>query len=89
MMTSISPEETKIQLVKVLKKYNVEQVDNVRPGTKIPGGMYFNLFVPRFVIKEFLSKVSSFEKEATILESKTVFGGKKGMDRVFIWIKSI
>lgn len=88
MMTSVSPRTTKKELVDILKKYKVKQVDNVKPGKEIPGGIYFNLYVPRKIIKEFLSHVSSVE-ESTILESKTVFGGPAGTNKVFIWIKSI
>lgn len=89
MMTSVNPNQTKDELVRILKNYGVEQADNVLPGTKIPGGIYFNLYVPQNALKEFLSKVSTFEDEATILESKTTFGGRKDMNKVFIWIKSI
>ena len=88
MMTSVSPKNTKRELAELLEKYKVKQVDNVKPGKEIPGGIYFNLYVPRKVIKEFLSHVSSVE-ESTILESKTVFGGPAGTNKVFIWIKSI
>mgnify|MGYP000324288662 FL=1 len=88
MMTSESPDETKVKLINLLKKYNVKQVDNVKPGTEIPGGIYFNLHVPRKVLKEFLSNVSSV-RESRILESKTVFGGPRGTNKVFIWIKQI
>jgi hypothetical protein len=89
MMTSVNPDFIKKELVTTLKKYKVKQVDNVKPGTHIPGGLYFNLYVPRSSLKEFLSKVSSFEEQSTILESRTVFGGPANMDKVFIWIKSI
>ncbi len=89
MMTSVDPSFVKEELIKTLKKYKVKQVDNVKPGTSIPGGIYFNLYVPRGSLKKFLSKVSSYEDQSTILESKTVFGGPPGMDKVFIWIKSI
>lgn len=88
MMTSVNPQETREELIKVLNKYKVKQVDNVKPGMKIPGGIYFNLYVPRKVLKQFLSHVSIVE-ESTILESKTVFGGPAGTNKVFIWIKQI
>jgi hypothetical protein len=88
MMTSESPGKTKKELIDILKKYNVKQVDNVKPGTSIPGGIYFNLHVPRNVVDEFLSRVSNV-KESRILESKTVFRGPKGTNKVFIWIKQI
>ena len=89
MMTSVNPTETKKELIKLLGKYNVSQVDNVKPGTEIPGGIYFNLFVPIPKLKSFLSTVTSFEKQSTILESKTVFSGPSNSSKVFIWIKSI
>jgi len=88
MMTSVDAEKTKEQVNKLLENFEVKQVDNVKPGTEIPGGIYFNLFVPRTTLKDFLSKVSSIE-QATILESKTSQGGPAGADKVFIWIKSI
>ena len=89
MMSSVKPEVIKILVGQMLDEYGIKQVDNVKPGTEIPGGIYFNLFVPRNELKRFLKQVSSFEDESTILESKTVFGGPKGMDKVFVWIKSI
>ena len=88
MMTSVSPKETKQKLLDVLKYFEVKQADNVKPGTSIPGGLYFNLYVPQNDLKEFLSRVSEVE-ESTILESKTVFGAPYGTNKVFIWIKSI
>ncbi|MBC77455.1 MAG: hypothetical protein CME64_15735 [Halobacteriovoraceae bacterium] len=88
MMTSVNPKETKQKLLQILKFFEIKQVDNVKPGTSIPGGLYFNLYVKRNNLKEFLSRVSSVE-ESTILESKTVFGGPYGTNKVFIWIKNI
>jgi hypothetical protein len=88
MMSSVNPITTRDTLIDVLSKFNVQQVDNVVPGKEIPGGMYFNIYVPQNVIQEFLSYVSSVE-ETTILESRTVQGGPPGTDKVFIWIKSI
>ena len=89
MMTSVSPDELKKELIKILPEYGVTQVDNVKPGTEIPGGIYFNLYVPRKILSKFMGQVTSFEDHSTILESKTRFGGPSGMDKVFIWIKSI
>lgn len=88
MMTSVDARKTKEELNKILPSFDVKQVDNVKPGTEIPGGVYFNLYVPRQKLKDFLSKVSSIE-QATILESKTSRGGPAGTNKVFIWVKSI
>lgn len=88
MLTSVDSKKTKQDLISLLDGYGVKQVDNVKPGTEIPGGIYFNLNVPSTFLKEFLLKVSSVE-ESTILESKTSSRGPAGTSRVFIWIKSI
>lgn len=88
MMTSVDPQSTKKELIEILNQYKVKQVDNVKPGMEIPGGIYFNLYVSRKILKRFLSRVSIVE-ESTILESKTVFGGPEGTNKVFIWIKQI
>lgn len=89
MMTSVDANITKDKLSKILGKYKVQQVDNVKPGTEIPGGVYFNIYVPRGDLKDFIYEVSSLE-QATILESRTrTAGGPQGSDKVFIWIKQI
>ncbi len=89
MMASVDPLEVKEKVIKMISSYGIKQVDNVKPGTQIPGGIYFNLYVPRENLKTFLQEVSKFEMKSTILESKTVFGGPAGMDKVFVWVKSI
>lgn len=88
MMTSVDPLTTSEKIKPYLQAYKVEKADNVKPGTQIPGGVYFNLYVPREHLRDFLGKVSAVE-EATILESQTRFAGEPGKNKVFIWIKSI
>ncbi len=88
MLTSVNPDDLKRKLHKILNKYQVEKVDNVDPGKKIPGGIYFNLYVPKRDVKSMLSKMNELQG-ATVLESKTIFGGPKNMDKVFIWIKKV
>ncbi len=89
MMASVNPLRIKEKVIGMISSYGIKQVDNVKPGTQIPGGIYFNLYVPRENLKTFLKEVSKFEMKSTILESKTVFGGPAGMDKVFVWVKSI
>jgi len=87
MLTSVKPGILKSKLYKILNNYSVRKADNVDPGKKIPGGIYFNLYISRAQIKKFLSEMDGIE--ATILESKTIFGGPRNMDKVFIWIKEV
>ncbi len=76
----------KIQVL--LNKYEVTQVDNVRPGTKVPGGMYYNVYVPRTFLKEFMAKVMEVG-DASLYESRTKTDSNPvGKNKVFIWVKT-
>lgn len=88
MMTAVDPQDMKNKILPLLDQYGISQVDNVKPGTEIPGGIYFNLFVPANNLKEFMSKVNEFG-EATIFESRSQGKDAPGKNRVFIWVKSI
>lgn len=88
MLTAVNPDLLKQKLHRILNEYNVKKVDNVDPGKEIPGGVYFNLYVPKREVKNILSEMSEL-KGSTVLESKTIFGGPKNMDKVFIWIKKV
>lgn len=77
------------KLKKLLAKFKVTQVDNVAPGTKVPGGIYYNLFVPRESLKEFVASVMDVDK-SVLYESKTKSGKNPvGKNKIFIWVKSI
>jgi hypothetical protein len=88
LMASVEPTAIRSKILPLLEKYKISQVDNVKPGTQIPGGLYFNLNVPTKNLKDFMTKVTTFS-EATIFESKSQGGDIVGKNRVFIWVKSI
>lgn len=88
MMESVHPEGTKKKLDDLLLKYQVTKVDNVKPGTYVPGGLYYNIFVPQEFLKEFLAQVMEVE-EATFYETRTKIRNPPGKSRVFIWIKGL
>lgn len=88
LMASVDPKAIKDNILPLMKQYGIDQVDNVKPGTQIPGGLYFNLHVPSKNLKDFMTKVSTFG-EASIFESRSQGGDQAGKNRVFIWIKSI
>lgn len=88
MMASVEPSEIRDRILGLMKNYGISQVDNVKPGMRIPGGLYFNLHVPSNRLKDFISKVSIMSG-ATIFESRSQGGDLPGKNRVFIWVKSI
>jgi len=88
LMSSVEPLVVKERILPLLTKHKITQADNVKPGTLIPGGLYFNLHVPTKSLKDFMSKVSSLG-DATIFESRAQGEDEAGKNKVFIWIKSI
>lgn len=88
LMASVDPYTIRNEILPLMQKYGISQVDNVKPGKEIPGGLYFNLHVPSKNLKDFMTKVSALS-EATIYESRSQGGDLPGKNRVFIWIKSI
>lgn len=88
LMASVEPSAIRTKILPLMKKFGIAQVDNVKPGMQIPGGLYFNLMVPSKNLKDFMTKVSTLG-EATIFESRSQGGDQAGKNRVFIWIKSI
>jgi hypothetical protein len=85
-MESVSPGKTKTEIDNLLLKFNGTQVDSVKPGTYVPGGLYYNVLVPQEKIKEFLYHVMNTD-EATLYETRTRLENPPGKGRVFIWIK--
>lgn len=88
LMASVEPTAIRSKILPLIKRYGIAQADNVKPGTQIPGGLYFNLNVPSKNLKDFMTKVSTFA-EATIFESSSQGGDVAGKNKVFIWVKGI
>jgi hypothetical protein len=89
MMKSVDTEESKDKLVSLMDKYEVTRVDNVVPGKAVPGGVYYNLYVPRKYLKEFMAQVMDVD-DSVLYESRTrTARNPPGMNKVFIWIKNI
>lgn len=87
LMESVSPAKAKTELDNLLVKYKGTQVDSVKPGTYVPGGLYYNVLVPEENLKEFLHQVMNTD-EATLYETRTRLTNPPGKGRVFIWIKA-
>ncbi|HLE11259.1 MAG: hypothetical protein A2504_10765 [Bdellovibrionales bacterium RIFOXYD12_FULL_39_22] len=88
MMRSVNAEESKKNLNELISKYSISQVDNVSPGTIVPGGLYYNLYVPRLALREFLTEVLEVD-EAILYENLARGDNPPGVNKVFVWIKTI
>lgn len=80
--------DAKSSLNQVLQKYETSQVDNVKPGQVVPGGLYYNLYLPQENVRRFISEVMMVKK-GIVYESRTRQKNPEGKGRVFIWVKSI
>ncbi|MBI2521651.1 MAG: hypothetical protein HYV97_14645 [Bdellovibrio sp.] len=88
MMKSVVPLTTREEISKLVAKYKIVKGDKHEIGTFVPGGVYFNLFVPKEYTKEFLAQVFDIG-ESVLYESKTSIPNPPGKIRVLIWIKNI
>lgn len=89
MMKSVDTDRVRVSLDDLLKKYEVTQVDNVKPGLAVPGGFYYNLYVPRAKLKEFMAQVDEVD-DTVIYESRTrTVRNPPGKNKVFIWVKRL
>ena len=78
----------KVKLNELLIENKVTQVDQVKPGTDVPGGIYYNLYVPNKSLQNFLSKVSLMG-DSILYESLTRGHVPQGQNKVFLWLKKI
>lgn len=90
MMTSVNTYASRERLNRLLPIYQALQVDNVRPGQFVPGGVYYNLYIPDEKLREFLEDVSSVD-DAVIYESRARgrVRAPAGHSKVFIWMKDL
>ena len=89
MMKSVDTLSTRTSLDRLIRKYQVTRVGDVEPGKDVPGGIYYNIFVPRHYLKEFMAQVMEMD-DAVLYESRTrTRHGPPGKNKVFIWVKAI
>lgn len=89
MMTSTNTIVTKSKFDQLIKQFEVTQVDNVKPGTDVPGGVYYNIYVPKKNLKDFIGEVMKSESGKLFENTASVSKIPAGKTRVFIWVKKI
>ena len=89
MMRSTDILKSKQTLSTMMEAYGASLVNKINPIINVPGGINYNIFVPRIHIKEFLAQVEKID-QAVLYESRVrAIKDEPGKDRVFIWIKSL
>jgi hypothetical protein len=89
MSTSTNTYLTRDQINELVAKYKAEPVGDSKPGNDVPGGVYYNIYVPRESFKDFMAEVMQKAK-GKLFESRTSnVKNVPGKTRVFIMVKSI
>ncbi len=84
MMVSDDPSKVVGKLNNFLKEYKITPVDKVTPGQRLPGGFYYNLYVPNGNLDNFLSEVKGMSESYFYTNLSSSYPGKS---KVFIWVK--
>ncbi|MCB9094526.1 MAG: hypothetical protein H6621_05600 [Halobacteriovoraceae bacterium] len=88
-MNNVDPEEIKSKVNKLMTEIDAKPFGRVKPGQKIPGGVYFNLLVSDQKLNNFLDSLQTLDEQSRLYVSKTNQPSPEGQSKVFIWIKSI
>jgi hypothetical protein len=89
MMTSTNTYATRDQINELVKKYQGTPVKDSVPGADVPGGVYYNIYIPQASFKEFMSETMKVN-QGKLMESNTSnVKNVTGKTRVFIMVKSI
>jgi hypothetical protein len=88
LLKSVEPMIARGEINQLMTQYGVTQVDKVKPGTVIPGGIYYNLHVPKNKLPDFLKRMS-LVTDLNIYESRVRSPSPPGKVKVFIWIKDL
>ena len=89
MMVSTNTYAARDKINQLIAKYKAQAVGDSVPGQNVPGGVYYNNYVPRKDIKDFMSETMKVD-QAKLFESNTSnVKNIPGKTRVFIMVKSI
>ncbi len=89
MLSSSNTNMTKSYIQNLARQVNAESISEGVMGVDVPGGVYFNIQVPKKDLKDFLTQINSLGG-AKIFESNTSnVKAAPGKSRVFIMVKSI
>lgn len=89
MMTSTNTYAARDKINVLVSKFKAEAVGESTPGMDVPGGVYYNVYVPKSNFKEFMTETMKVD-QAKLYESNTSnVKNIPGKTRIFIMVKSI
>lgn len=89
MMTSTNTYAARDKINLLVEKYKGEAVGESIPGMNVPGGVYYNVYIPKNVFKEFMAETIKVDSAKLFQSNTSNVKNVAGKTRVFIMVKSI
>jgi hypothetical protein len=89
MMTSSNTYGTRDKLSALVKRFQGEAVGDSVPGMDVPGGVYYNVYIPRKDFKDFMTETMKGETSKLFESNTSNVKNVPGKTRVFIMVKSL
>ena len=89
MMTTTNTYAVRDRLTALVKKYQGEAVGDSIPGMDVPGGVYYNVYIPRKDFKQFMTDTMKGESSKLFESNTSNVKNVPGKTRVFIMVKSL
>jgi hypothetical protein len=89
MVSSTNTYATREKITKLVKKFNGEAVGDSTPGMDVPGGVYYNVYIPRKDFKEFMTETMKGETSKVFESNTSNVKNVSGKTRIFIMVKSL
>ncbi|MGZ3788466.1 MAG: hypothetical protein ACXVLQ_08090 [Bacteriovorax sp.] len=89
MMTSTNTYSARDKINELVEKYKAEAVGDSTPGMDVPGGVYYNVYIPKKDFKEFITEAMKVDQAKLFENNTSNVKNVPGKTRVFIMVKSI
>jgi len=89
MMTSSNAYSVRDRINQLIKNYKGEPVGESIPGMDVPGGVYYNIYIPRNAFKSFMTETMQVSPSKLFESNTSNVKNVPGKVRVFIMVKSI
>ncbi len=89
MMTATNTYASRDKINQLIEKYQAEAVGDSTPGMDVPGGVYYNIYIPKKFFKDFMSETMKVNQSKLFENNTSNVKNVPGKTRVFIMVKSI
>ncbi len=89
MMTSTNTYAARDKINLLVDKFKGEPVGDSTPGMDVPGGVYYNVYLPKKDFKDFMTETMKVDQSKLFESNTSNVKNVPGKTRIFIMVKSI